>query len=130
MLDAAGEAGIPIRIGVNAGSLDDAIAAREDLSQPEKLALSAVDYARYCESRGFRDLVVSAKAHDVMTTVRTCPKTPNVLAVERNVHLGGALQRPGSIGDHQQNARAERQQRRSNQRRPFRQQRDKREPKR
>ncbi|MGO5316113.1 flavodoxin-dependent (E)-4-hydroxy-3-methylbut-2-enyl-diphosphate synthase [Paraeggerthella sp. LCP19S3_G8] len=71
VLDAAGEAGIPIRIGVNAGSLDDAIAAREDLSQPEKLALSAVDYARYCESRGFRDLVVSAKAHDVMTTVRT-----------------------------------------------------------
>ncbi|MDY3980880.1 MAG: flavodoxin-dependent (E)-4-hydroxy-3-methylbut-2-enyl-diphosphate synthase, partial [Paraeggerthella sp.] len=32
VLDAAGEAGIPIRIGVNAGSLDDAIAAREDLS--------------------------------------------------------------------------------------------------
>ena len=26
---------------------------------------------RYCEGRGFHDLVVSAKAHDVMTTVRT-----------------------------------------------------------
>ena len=25
----------------------------------------------YCEGRGFHDLVVSAKAHDVMTTVRT-----------------------------------------------------------
>ena len=71
VLDAAGEAGIPIRIGVNAGSLDNELAARDDLSQSEKLARSAVDYVRYCEGRGFHDLVVSAKAHDVMTTVRT-----------------------------------------------------------
>ena len=63
--------GIPIRIGVNAGSLDNELAARDDLSQSEKLARSAVDYVRYCEGRGFHDLVVSAKAHDVMTTVRT-----------------------------------------------------------
>ncbi|MFR8831721.1 MAG: flavodoxin-dependent (E)-4-hydroxy-3-methylbut-2-enyl-diphosphate synthase, partial [Eggerthella lenta] len=68
VLDAAGEAGIPIRIGVNAGSLDNELAARDDLSQSEKLARSAVDYVRYCEGRGFHDLVVSAKAHDVMTT--------------------------------------------------------------
>ena len=71
VLDAAREAGIPIRIGVNAGSLDSALAARTDLSQPEKLAESAVQYVSYCEERGFTDLVVSAKAHDVMTTVRT-----------------------------------------------------------
>ena len=71
VLDAAGEAGIPIRIGVNAGSLDNELAARDDLSQSEKLARSAADYVRYCEGRGFHDLVVSAKAHDVMTTVRT-----------------------------------------------------------
>ena len=71
VLDAAGEAGIPIRIGVNAGSLDNELAARDDLSQSEKLARSAVDYVRYCEGRGFHELVVSAKAHDVMTTVRT-----------------------------------------------------------
>ena len=62
---------IPIRIGVNAGSLDNELAARDDLSQSEKLARSAVDYVRYCEGRGFHELVVSAKAHDVMTTVRT-----------------------------------------------------------
>ncbi len=71
VLDAARAAGIPIRIGVNAGSLDSALAARTDLSQPEKLAESAVQYVNYCEERGFTDLVVSAKAHDVMTTVRT-----------------------------------------------------------
>lgn len=71
VLDAAGEAGIPIRIGVNAGSLDQALAERSDLTLPEKLATSAAQYVEYCEGRGFHDLVVSAKAHDVMTTVRT-----------------------------------------------------------
>lgn len=71
VLDAAGEAGIPVRIGVNAGSLDAGLAARDDLTLPEKLARSAVDYVHYGEGRGFFDLVVSAKAHDVMTTVAT-----------------------------------------------------------
>ena len=61
--------GIPIRIGVNAGSLDEDLAARNDLTLPEKLAESARGYVEFCESQGFYDLVVSAKAHDVSTTV-------------------------------------------------------------
>ncbi|NPD30514.1 flavodoxin-dependent (E)-4-hydroxy-3-methylbut-2-enyl-diphosphate synthase [Eggerthellaceae bacterium zg-1084] len=71
VLDAAREAGIPIRIGVNAGSLDNAMAQRTDLDLAQKLAASAAEYVAHCEQRGFTDLVVSAKAHDVMTTVRT-----------------------------------------------------------
>ena len=71
VLEAARQSGIPIRIGVNAGSLDQGIVARTDLSLPEKLAASAAQYARFCEQNGFSDLVVSAKAHDVMTTVAT-----------------------------------------------------------
>lgn len=71
VLDAAGEAGIPIRIGVNAGSLDETLAARDDLTLAQKLSRSAVEYVRHCEERGFHDLVVSAKAHDVMATVAT-----------------------------------------------------------
>ena len=70
VLDAAGEAGIPIRIGVNAGSLDESIAALDE-PLPRKLALSAEQYVRHCEDRGFSNLVVSAKAHDVMATVAT-----------------------------------------------------------
>ena len=69
VIEAAGESGIPIRIGVNAGSLDDALAAREDLTLPEKLAESAAGYVDYFEGRDFTDLVVSAKASDVTTTV-------------------------------------------------------------
>lgn len=71
VLDAAREAGIPIRIGVNAGSLDQELAGRTELTLPEKLAESAAQYAAFCEDSGFTDLVVSAKAHDVMTTVET-----------------------------------------------------------
>lgn len=71
VIEAAGEAGIPIRVGVNAGSLDEALKSRTDLTLPEKLAQSAIDYVRHFEDRGFHDVVVSAKAHDVMTTVRT-----------------------------------------------------------
>ena len=70
VLDAAGEVGIPIRIGVNAGSLDESIAALYE-PLPRKLALSAEQYVRHCEDRGFSNLVVSAKAHDVMATVAT-----------------------------------------------------------
>ena len=71
VLDAARAAGIPIRIGVNAGSLDQELAARADLTLPQKLAASAAQYATFCEENDFFDLVVSAKAHDVMTTVLT-----------------------------------------------------------
>lgn len=70
VIEAAGEAGIPIRVGVNAGSLDEALKSRDDLTLPEKLALSAADYVRHFEDRGFHDVVVSAKASDVSTTVQ------------------------------------------------------------
>lgn len=69
VIEAAGEAGIPIRIGVNAGSLEDSLAARDDLTQAAKLAASAQGFVEHFEERGFRDMVVSAKAHDVLTTV-------------------------------------------------------------
>ena len=69
VIDAAGEAGIPIRIGVNAGSLDEALKARTDLTVPEKLAQSAAEYVEYFEGRGFTDVVVSTKASDVPTTI-------------------------------------------------------------
>ena len=68
VIDAAGEAGIPIRIGVNAGSL---AAAYHDLDWPlaEKLSASVVTFCEHFESRGFSDIVVSAKASSVTATV-------------------------------------------------------------
>ena len=71
VIDAAGEAGAAIRIGVNAGSLDKAIAERDDLSQPEKLVASSLQFVEHFEKRGFTDIVLSAKAHSVPTTLDT-----------------------------------------------------------
>jgi len=68
VIDTAGETGIPIRIGVNAGSL---ASKYHDLDWPlpEKLAASAVAFCEHFESRGFTDIVVSAKASSVRTTI-------------------------------------------------------------
>mgnify|MGYP004512493973 FL=1 len=69
VIDAARAAGIPIRIGVNAGSIDRELDARDDLSLAEKMALSATGFVRHFEDRNFGDIVLSAKAHDVGVTV-------------------------------------------------------------
>jgi len=68
VIEAAGEAGIPIRIGVNAGSLAEEY---RDLDWPlaEKLAASASAFCAHFESRGFEDIVVSAKASSVNATI-------------------------------------------------------------
>lgn len=71
VIDAAGEAGVAIRIGVNAGSLDKRIAERDDLTQPEKLVASSLEFVEHFEKRGFDDIVLSAKAHSVPTTIET-----------------------------------------------------------
>lgn len=97
VIDAAGEAGIPIRIGVNAGSLDPAVDAREDLTQPEKLVESALSFVRHFEGRGFSDIVLSAKTHSVPSTIRTnrelsarIPTVPLHLGVTEAGGLGPA----------------------------------------
>lgn len=71
VIDAAGEAGAAIRIGVNAGSLERTIAERDDLTQPEKLVASSLEFIEHFEKRGFADIVLSAKAHSVLTTLDT-----------------------------------------------------------
>lgn len=71
VIDAAGETGTAIRIGVNAGSLDPAVDARQDLTLPEKLVASSLSFVEHFERRGFTDIVVSAKAHSVPITVET-----------------------------------------------------------
>ena len=71
VIDAAGAAGVAIRIGVNAGSLEEDLAARDDLTQPEKLVASSLRFVEHFEQRGFTNIVLSAKAHSVPTTIET-----------------------------------------------------------
>ncbi len=69
IIDAARAAHIPIRIGVNAGSLEASLAERTDMTQPQKLVESALRFADYFEKRNFDQIVLSVKASSVPVTV-------------------------------------------------------------
>jgi (E)-4-hydroxy-3-methylbut-2-enyl-diphosphate synthase len=61
---AAGDAGIPIRIGVNAGSLDPRILGKYGKATPEALVESALWEAELFEEHGFGDIKISVKHND------------------------------------------------------------------
>ncbi len=85
VVDAAGEAGIPVRIGVNAGSLAREYAAL-DWPLHEKLVASAVTFCEHIAARGFEDLIVSAKASSVAATIATYRALSQ--AIPYPLHLG------------------------------------------
>lgn len=106
VIDAAGAAGCAIRIGVNAGSLEQDIAERDDLTQPEKLVMSSERFVRHFEDRGFTNIVLSAKAHSVQTTLdtyralsREIPHVPLHLGVtEAGTKLQGTIKSSVGLG--------------------------------
>ena len=61
--------GIPIRIGVNAGSLDKKILEKHGGVTAEGLVESALQHVRILEQQGFYDMKISLKAHDVPMTL-------------------------------------------------------------
>jgi (E)-4-hydroxy-3-methylbut-2-enyl-diphosphate synthase len=67
---AAKDAGIPIRIGVNAGSLDKRLLAKHGKATPEALVESAIWEASLFEEHDFRDIKISVKHHDPVVMVR------------------------------------------------------------
>jgi (E)-4-hydroxy-3-methylbut-2-enyl-diphosphate synthase len=66
---AAGAAGIPIRIGVNAGSLDKRIMTKYGKATPEALVESALWEASLFEEHGFGDIKISVKHNDPVVMV-------------------------------------------------------------
>ena len=67
---AAKDAGIPIRIGVNAGSLDPKILAKYGKATPEALVESALWEASLFAEHDFHDIKLSVKHHDPVIMVR------------------------------------------------------------
>ncbi|CAN5218695.1 flavodoxin-dependent (E)-4-hydroxy-3-methylbut-2-enyl-diphosphate synthase [soil metagenome] len=66
---AAGDAGIPIRIGVNAGSLDPRLMEKYGNATPEALVESALWEAGLFEEHGFGDIKISVKHNDPVIMV-------------------------------------------------------------
>lgn len=60
---------IPIRIGVNSGSIEKDILAKYGGPCAEGMVESALQHARMLEKEGFEDIVLSMKASDVKLTV-------------------------------------------------------------
>lgn len=69
VVDAVKEKGIPIRIGVNSGSLEKDILKRYGSPTPEALAESAFRHVRILEDLDFRDIKISVKSTDVMRMI-------------------------------------------------------------
>jgi (E)-4-hydroxy-3-methylbut-2-enyl-diphosphate synthase len=65
VLLAAQDRGIPIRIGVNSGSLEEDILERHGYPTAEALFESAMRHVEICDGFGFRDIVISVKSTDV-----------------------------------------------------------------
>ena len=61
---------IPIRIGVNSGSIEKDILARDGGVTAQGMLDSALSHARLLETAGFDDIVLSLKASDVALTVK------------------------------------------------------------
>src|SRR5262245_9186754 len=61
--------GVPMRIGVNAGSLEREFAMKYGYPCPPAMVDSALRYIEIAESEGYHDIIVSLKSSDVMTVV-------------------------------------------------------------
>lgn len=69
VLRKAKDKGIPMRIGVNAGSLEREFAMKYGFPCPPAMVDSALRYIEIAESEGYHDMIVSLKSSDVLTVV-------------------------------------------------------------
>lgn len=69
VVDAVKERGIPIRIGVNSGSLDKDILKKHGHPTADALAESALKHVQILEGLKFYDTKISVKSTDVITTI-------------------------------------------------------------
>lgn len=77
---------IPIRIGVNAGSLDKKLLAKYGGVTAEALVESAMEHVRILEAQDFYDMKISLKAHDVPLTLEAYKLMSET--VDYPLHLG------------------------------------------
>src|SRR5438874_5559795 len=65
----AKQKGLPMRIGVNAGSLERELVEKHGYPCPAAMVESALRYIEIAESEGYHELIVSLKSSDVLTAV-------------------------------------------------------------
>lgn len=93
VLLAAKEAGVPVRIGVNSGSLEQDILDKYGYPKPEALFESAMRHVEICQKHGFEDLVISVKHSDVYYMIQAY----RLLAERTNYPLHLGVTESGSV---------------------------------
>ncbi len=93
VVEAAKERNIPIRVGVNSGSLEKNLVEKYGGVTAEGIVESALDKVRLIEDMGYDNLVVSIKSSDVMM----CIKAHEVLARQTNYPLHVGITESGTV---------------------------------
>lgn len=86
LVDCAKAHHIPIRIGVNAGSLEADLKQKYGAASPEAMVESALRHVRMLEQTGFHDTVISLKASTVANTVAAYRRMAEL--VDYPLHIG------------------------------------------
>ncbi|MGL5151197.1 MAG: flavodoxin-dependent (E)-4-hydroxy-3-methylbut-2-enyl-diphosphate synthase [Clostridium sp.] len=105
VVNAAKEKNLPIRIGVNAGSLEKDILERDGRPTPEGLVESAMRHVKIFEELDFRDIVISIKSSDVNMMIeayrlmsKTCNYPLHLGVTESGTKFKGTIKSSIGIG--------------------------------
>lgn len=93
VIDVAKERNIPIRVGVNSGSLEKNILEKYGKVTAEGIVESAIDKVRIIEELGYDNLVISIKSSDVLM----CVKAHELIAKETDYPLHVGITEAGTL---------------------------------
>lgn len=93
VVDAARERNIPIRVGVNSGSLEKELVEKYHGVTAEGIVESALDKVKMIEDLGYDNLVISIKSSDVLM----CVKAHELIAAQTNHPLHVGITEAGTI---------------------------------
>ncbi len=93
VVDAAGERGIPIRVGVNSGSLEKEILEKNGGVTAQGLVESALEQCRRIEDMNYDNLVVSIKSSDVLM----CAEAYELFAKKSDYPLHVGITEAGTV---------------------------------
>ena len=93
VVDKAKEYGVPIRVGVNSGSLEKPLVEKYDGVTAEGLVESALDKVALIEQMGYDNLVISIKSSDVMM----CVKAHELIAKKTHYPLHVGITEAGTV---------------------------------
>ena len=93
VVDKCQEKNIPIRVGVNSGSLEKPLLEKYGGVTPEALVESALDKVRIIEEMGYENLVISIKSSDVLN----CIHAHEILAVRTDYPLHVGITESGTV---------------------------------